>query len=162
MWARVLLEMRSTHLPRFNQRMQIRKTSVLRPWVRLISLVNHPAASSGSAQISVSRGVCYMYRHVCVDTKRIPTLLISLQKLHVMQHLSLSFFCLCSQGWSCCTSQKWCGSTFLFSPAVTTTTPWRRPRERCRTSLLDTGLWVNGIVILSPQTGCDLNLLAHH
>lgn len=51
---------------------------------------------------------------------------------------------LCSKAWNCCTSRRWWGSTSLFSPAVRTTTPWRQPQGRCRTSLRVTGLWVDG------------------
>lgn len=45
--------------------------------------------------------------------------------------------------WSCSTSRRWWGSTCLSSPAVRTTTLWRPPLEPCRTSLRDSGPWVD-------------------
>lgn len=59
--------------------------------------------------------------------------------------------------WNCCTSQRWCGSTSPFSPAVTTTTPWRQLQEHCRTSLQDNGLWVTlKITFLHTATGVSI------
>lgn len=67
-----------------------------------------------------------------------------------------------SKVWSCSTSQRWWGSTSLFSPAVRTTTPWRRPLERCRTSLQDTGLWVDGMVLMLHRVGFNCGEYISH
>ncbi len=66
------------------------------------------------------------------------------------------FLCISLQASSCCISRKWWGSTYLCWQRARTTTPWRLLLGPCKTSALDSGLWVRGLGGHDTQALCSV------